>query len=709
MPSRTSTVATPCAMAALIASSFCGCATLPRGRAAVNSVDVSGNDEISGGDIRKKIATRKSPKFLGLFRGVVYDYEIFDLYVLQRDLARVERYYRARGFYKARARAGRVTYDDAKHVRVDIEVEEGPPAIVRRLDLFGLEGLDPELVARAREAAEQRVAVGERFEEAEFEEAEKAIRRALTDAGYAYARVVRVAEVDVPKDSVRVRFDVTAHEKARFGPITIVGLGDLPEKPVRSALYIEEGDAFSTNDIEDAQQAVLDLGVFSSVEIVPQLQDPPPQSLRVPLLVKLQPARLHAVKLGGGIELDAIRTDVHLLAGWEHKNLFGGMRHFQVEFRPGVVLYPTRMPSLQAPTDFLPEGKLSAELRQPAFIERRLHGFLRGEFNVYPVLLSPEVNPDAPVLGYREEKGSVGVDRKIGRFFGRPSYNAQHVTPFAYLGTLDDALGPLLISYVGLFSSFDFRDDAVAPHAGVFVSNDLQVAGGPFFGDARDFKIQPELRFYVPLAEELTLALRGTVGLLFPQNYGRTTEANARAERPPAGVTREEWVFDTQVNFFRAFFSGGPNSNRGYALRGIGPHGVIPFFEPNLAAAQLAVECDPNSDQFDSARCSLPLGGPTLWEASVELRYPIVGALSGALFCDTSDVSPSEVTFRFDRLHLSCGLGGRYETPVGPVRLDLGYRIPGMQVLGPDDSGEGIPPTLFGAPIAVHVGIGEAF
>jgi outer membrane protein insertion porin family/translocation and assembly module TamA len=67
------------------------------------------------------------------------------------------------------------------------------------------------------------------------------------------------------------------------------------------------------------------------------------------------------------------------------------------------------------------------------------------------------------------------------------------------------------------------------------------------------------------------------------------------------------------------------------------------------------------------------------------------------------------VTFRFDRLHLSCGLGGRYETPVGPVRLDLGYRIPGMQVLGPDDSGEGIPPTLFGAPIAVHVGIGEAF
>ena len=32
--------------------------------------------------------------------------------------------------------------------------------------------------------------------------------------------------------------------------------------------------------------------------------------------------------------------------------------------------------------------------------------------------------------------------------------------------------------------------------------------------------------------------------------------------------------------------------------------------------------------------------------------------------------------------HLSCGGGARYDTPVGPIRLDIGYRIPGLQYPG---------------------------
>jgi outer membrane protein assembly factor BamA len=672
------------AMALAIWSAI-GCVSLPRGRAAVDSVELSGNQELGDREIKKKIATRSSSKFLGLFQGVVYDYEIFDLYVLQRDLARVERYYRARGFYQARARAGRVFYDDPRHVRVVIEVEEGPETLVSKLDLFGLEGLDPALASRAREAAELRVGKGERFDEDEFEAAEKAIRRVLTDEGYAYARVSRVAEVDLPRDRARVRFDVVPHLPARFGKITIVGLGDLPESKLRSALLIEEGDPYSSSDLEDAQQAVLDLGVFSSVAIEPQLDDPPPASRRVPIVVELQPSKLHAAKLGAGVELDAIRTDFHLIAGWEHKNLFGGLRHFTVEFRPGVVFYPTRMPSFQAPTHFLPEEKLRAELRQPGFIEGRTNGFVRGEFNIYPVLLSPEVNPDAPIIGYREIKGTLGVDRKFRRFFASPTYNAQQHTPFAYAGTLDDALSSVLISYGALFSSFDLRDDKISPHSGLFLSNELQAAGGLLGGDARDFKLQPEARFYVPVSDDVTLALRSTVGLLFPRNYGHTLSANARADRPPPGVDRAGWARDVQLAFFRAFFSGGPTSNRGYPWRGIGPHGVIPFFEPTVAAEQLAERCEPGSADFEQSRCELPLGGFTLWEASVELRYPIVGPLSGSGFCDSSDVAPGQVEFRFERPHVSCGLGGRYDTPIGPVRLDLGYRIPSLQVLGSDE------------------------
>jgi outer membrane protein insertion porin family/translocation and assembly module TamA len=81
------------------------------------------------------------------------------------------------------------------------------------------------------------------------------------------------------------------------------------------------------------------------------------------------------------------------------------------------------------------------------------------------------------------------------------------------------------------------------------------------------------------------------------------------------------------------------------------------------------------------------------------------------------DVSPQETSIRLSHLHLSCGLGVRYDTPVGPIRLDVGYRIQPAQVLGyasdaaynKVDPQEGVQPTLLGLPIAIAIGIGEAY
>ena len=73
-------------------------------------------------------------------------------------------------------------------------------------------------------------------------------------------------------------------------------------------------------------------------------------------------------------------------------------------------------------------------------------------------------------------------------------------------------------------------------------------------------------------------------------------------------------------------------------------------------------------------------------------------------------MSPQTADIRLTHLHLSCGGGGRYDTPVGPIRLDIGYRIPGLQVLGGLTRDEREPKTFpFGIPIAVHIGIGEAY
>ncbi len=329
-----------------------GCASIPKGAAAVDSVDVEGNDAISESDIEEKIATTESPKFLQLFRGVVYDYELFDKAVLQRDLERVERLYRARGYYEAKARAGRVRYKSDTHVEVTIEVEEGPVVLVGTVKVEGLEELDP----RERKAIESEAGAlvkGEPFVEETFDKTREAMVRALTNRGFAFAKVQQKADVDLPNRRAHVTYAVTRGPKAKFGTVKIEGLRELPEDIVRRTVDIAPGDPYSTDRIDRAREAVLALGTFGSVDIVPQLEPPPPNAV-VPLVVKVHEQRLKSVVLGGGIELDSIRAQFHLHAGWEHKNLFGGFRKFNVDFKPGLDLYPTRIPDFQAPTAVLP-------------------------------------------------------------------------------------------------------------------------------------------------------------------------------------------------------------------------------------------------------------------------------------------------------------------------------------------------------------------
>ena len=103
-----------------------------------------------------------------------------------------------------------------------------------------------------------------------------------------------------------------------------------------------------------------------------------------------------------------------------------------------------------------------------------------------------------------------------------------------------------------------------------------------------------------------------------------------------------------------------------------------------------------------------------LWEASLEVRFPILGPLGGVTFADASDVTRT-LQLRLTAPHLSPGLGLRYQTPIGPVRVDVGYRL--IKHIGPSPSSrelqdEARTRPLFGLdwlPIAVHIALGEAF
>jgi outer membrane protein insertion porin family/translocation and assembly module TamA len=686
------------------AAASTACSSIPPGRAAVMAVDFQGVRSVNRKDLDEKIATAPSPRFLGIVPGLVYDYSLYDPYVLRTDLERVERYYRARGFYEARVRAGRVERPDPQHVRVTVEVDEGAPVLVGSVAIDGIEDLSRGVqrdVQRGLRASE--MASGRRFDEDEFSHAAWHVQRALQDDGYAFAKVEREAHVDLPAHRAYVYFHVKPSEPATFGPIHVEGLGSLPEEPVLRALAVREGESYSASALDSAQQAVLDLGVFSAVAIKPELPDTPPPDRAVPITVHVTPTRLHAVRLGGGVEVDVVKTSLHALAGWSDHNLLGGMRRFDVDFRPGVAFYPTRLPDLQKPTDLLPEERFQAQLRQPGLFEARTTAFIRAQGNVYPLLLAPSIETNAPVIGYGEARVTVGSDRQLWKLFAELTYNAQVNAPFAYVGELDPDLRTAVIGYVSLRTTLDLRDDRAEPHTGFLLGNELQLAGGPLGGDAQDVRVQPQARAYVPLGHA-TLAVRATTGLVFPANYGGALERSAPGEIPP-GVDRPTWVRDLQLVYFRGFFSGGSTSNRGYPIYGVGPHGPVPFLTPNIG--QLVVRnCVPGTARYDPGSCALPLGGLTLWEASFELRVPLSSELDQATFCDASDVQVGQATYRADQPHLSCGMGVRLKTPVGPVRLDVAYRIPGFN---PRPGEPDYPGDVYGVPIGVAFGIGEAF
>jgi outer membrane protein insertion porin family/translocation and assembly module TamA len=714
------------AMMAFFLLCHVACVKTPEGRSPIDEVSVRGTDKVSESNVEDKLATAPSPKFLYLFRGIVYDYEVFDQNTLQRDLARAERFYRSKGYYDVHARAGRVEVEKNGHVKVQVVVEEGRPTLNQGLAVRGIEGLPDAVKKKVYDAASATLPRERPFEEDQFIAAETKVKKALTDAGYAYATTSRDVYLDVVHHVANVVINTIPGETATFGAYTIEGLdpdGDGPRKqeieepPLRRTVDIQPGKPYSTSKIDDAVQALLDLEVFSAVEIVPDLGHP--ETRIVPLKIRVEPTRLRQIRLGGGLELDEIKTELHAITGWEDHNFFGGLRDFKVDFTPGVVLFPTRIDDFAAPQYLFPEEKFRVQFRQPGFIESRTTGFIRPEFNIYPLLVQTNPDPSQPVVGYVEGKGAIGADRQTGKLFTSLSYDVQVEDPFSYKGGLDPDLHALLIAYPELINRLDFVDNRSHPHAGVVLANDFQIAGGPFGGSARDVKLQPEVRGYVPLGPEVTFATRASMGFLWASNYGSVIQQN-QLDTPTTAANRALRVSDIETVFFRGLYSGGPSSNRGFPIRGIAPHGVVPFLNPATASQQVQLDCTPtkaNGFNPNPGECSIPIGGFTLWEWSDEFRIHIKGPLSTAVFCDMGDVSPQETSIRLSHLHLSCGLGVRYDTPVGPIRLDVGYRIQPAQVLGyasdaaynKVDPQEGVQPTLLGLPIAIAIGIGEAY
>jgi outer membrane protein insertion porin family len=128
---------------------------------------------------------------------------------------------------------------------------------------------------------------------------------------------------------------------------------------------------------------------------------------------------------------------------------------------------------------------------------------------------------------------------------------------------------------------------------------------------------------------------------------------------------------NSYVPLSQAFFTGGGNTLRGFPLEGAGP--------------QRPVQVCSTGSSTDCSFIQVPSGGNELLILNTEARIPlpIKQGLGLAVFYDGGNVFPVVGFHDFTSLYSNnVGLGLRYATPVGPVRIDLGHNlnpVPGIK------------------------------
>jgi len=99
------------------------------------------------------------------------------------------------------------------------------------------------------------------------------------------------------------------------------------------------------------------------------------------------------------------------------------------------------------------------------------------------------------------------------------------------------------------------------------------------------------------------------------------------------------------------FYSGGSNSVRGWNRSELGP----------------------------KRESGTPMGGKSIIESSLEFRFPLFWRLSGVTFMDAGNVWTGSYAYKLNDLAYAAGPGIRVETPIGPIRLDVGFPLWNMK------------------------------
>lgn len=654
-------------------------------RPEVLSVDFAGVRDVDVGEVRASVATEASrcANFLLRFTicpfthsPAVYNKRYLDREELARDVLRIRVYYWLHGYRETQVDTTVSAVND-EAVRVAFLIREGPPTLLDTVIVAGADSLLPaERVDRLLKLHR-----GDPLSLLALDSSVVAIRNALWEEGYADAMVDTAVVVDSAAHRARVRIEVTPRWLARVGAIRVAGLEELDPRTVRNSLALHRGDVFRRSDVLRSQRNLYESSLFQRASI-----ETTGDSAEKALTITVKEADLRSVRLAGGFNtVDYVQLD----GRYTNYNFLGGARRLEVQATLGNLLASALedefiFAKLRVSDDFSgdrspflkPNWQTSVELTQPwvGGARNTLAASIFAHRRSTPGVV---IDRGQGVTGSFTRKVAPQVDLSASYRFEVARVEAGGVYFCVNFGICDPATIQAVsqsqrLSPVAIIATANHADDPLEPRHGYTASATLEHASNYTASDFRYSRAQAEGAAFRPVWRGV---LAGHVRVGWAQAH-----SSESLSIPGFG--------DVAVLHPRKrFYSGGSRSVRGYGENQLGPRvltiapsrleevGCAPPFD--MCNALNAVDSTGAEILGDDDFTARPIGGAAVAEASIEYRLPVWGPVIAAAFVDGAVLTAGDnglFTLSDNFMAVTPGIGIRYRSPVGPIRVDVAYR-----------------------------------
>jgi outer membrane protein insertion porin family/translocation and assembly module TamA len=620
-------------------------------------------------------------------RDAVYERAYLDRTELARDVLRIRVFYWQRGYREAKVDTS-VVAEGPGRVNVAFRITEGEPTRITAIRAQPI----PRILRRRDLRRLILVRRGDPLDLVRIDSSVARLRDALWERGYADAEVDTLLGVNAAQHEARVAFAIDPKYVTRVGTITVAGNEHVSERTIRNSLTFDEGDVFRRSEAVESQRNLYESNLFRAAVIAP----PEGDSLKS-ILVAVQEAPLREARASAGFSTAEF---VQVEGRFTHYNLFNRASRLELRGVVGNLFAPAlndRDPFWNVlPEDFVGEARqflrptwqASVDLTQPWFRSARntlsLSAFARRR-SVPAVVIDRGVGGSAiftrhvafraPLsLTYRYEVTRVDA----GDVYFCVSFGTCDVATIDALRR-NQALSPAILT-----GQIDRTNDPFSPTAGYIARADFEHASGLTASEFRYNRAYADGSVYRRFGRG-TLAGRLRLGWVDP--LASTAQAlNA--------TTAEGEDIPGLLHPRKRFYAGGSQSVRGFGENQLGPR-ILTVSPAALArigcdttSATALAACDPNATfvTADGASVRLgrgdftprALGGTTLLEANIEYRFPVWRQLGGAVFVDGAVVGEASLESAIEgTAAITPGFGIRYYSPVGPIRVDLGFN-PGI-------------------------------